>query len=48
MSAQIDQFVHQLLPAEHLRADYLHLEEDFHKWKSLNVVQALFARIKER
>jgi len=48
MSAQIDQFVHQLLPAEHLRADYLHLEEDFHKWKSLNVVQALFARVKER
>ncbi len=48
MSAQIDQFVHQLLPAQHLRAEYLHLEEDFHNWTSLNVVQKLFDRVKER
>jgi 2-aminobenzoate-CoA ligase len=48
MSAQIDQFVQMQLPPKELLPQYLALPEDFHAWKTLNVVQTLFMRVEER
>lgn len=48
VSAQLDQFVHRQLPPQEQLPEYLPLEEDFHQWPSLNVVQTLFARVKDK